>query len=349
LLTHRKLNLWNANCGASFEWVGRAINPYLGFMTGWLMITGTLIGSLTPVTVLGPNVLAVFGSSSTSTWPNIGIATGICVLMLAIAIIGIRPTARLQVGIAVVEYVILIGFSIAGLIWVLSHHAGSFPITSHWFSLNGIGGKGSLAAGFLIAVFISAMGGSGWGKVMTLALALSVIAATGTGIVLGARILYGMAGQRVLPAFIGNVSPKYSPPIVASVVCGVFLIAITWIYLLATSVQNAFNDVLDVSAILYAAFYVLTALAAMTYYRRRIMSSAMNLVTLGILPLAAVVFLVWMGVRNLQINLSAASRWSLVAVVGVGLLLMLIARYGLRSPFFSIPRESDDGAENASR
>ena len=34
---YRRLNLWKANCGASFEWVGRAINPYLGFLTGWLM------------------------------------------------------------------------------------------------------------------------------------------------------------------------------------------------------------------------------------------------------------------------------------------------------------------------
>src|SRR6202167_4104118 len=36
--SYRRLNLWNANCGASFEWVGRAINPYLGFLTGWLMV-----------------------------------------------------------------------------------------------------------------------------------------------------------------------------------------------------------------------------------------------------------------------------------------------------------------------
>ncbi len=27
--SYRRLNLWSANCGASFEWVGRAINPYL--------------------------------------------------------------------------------------------------------------------------------------------------------------------------------------------------------------------------------------------------------------------------------------------------------------------------------
>src|SRR2546430_3462258 len=58
---YRRLNLWNANCGAS-EWVGRAINPSLGFLTGWLMVAGTLIGTLSPVVALGPNVLAVFGA-----------------------------------------------------------------------------------------------------------------------------------------------------------------------------------------------------------------------------------------------------------------------------------------------
>jgi len=28
---YRRLNIWNANCGASFEWVGRSISPYLGY------------------------------------------------------------------------------------------------------------------------------------------------------------------------------------------------------------------------------------------------------------------------------------------------------------------------------
>src|ERR1700755_1603915 len=28
--SYRRLNRWSANAGASFEWVGRAINPYLG-------------------------------------------------------------------------------------------------------------------------------------------------------------------------------------------------------------------------------------------------------------------------------------------------------------------------------
>ena len=59
---------------------------------------------------------------------------------------------------AAVEYVILIGFSIAGLVAVLSHRHGTFPITKGWFSLSGIGGHGSLASGLLIAVFMFA----GW-------------------------------------------------------------------------------------------------------------------------------------------------------------------------------------------
>src|ERR1022692_1846532 len=155
---YRRLNLWNANCGASFEWVGRAINPYLGYMTGWLMLAGTLFGTLSGVEVLGPSVLAVFGANATSTWPNIGIATGVTLVMLVIAVVGIRITARTQVAMASVEYVILIGFAIVGLVWVLGHHSGTFPITKGWFSLSGLGGKGSAVDGFVISVFIF----SGW-------------------------------------------------------------------------------------------------------------------------------------------------------------------------------------------
>src|ERR1700733_391195 len=75
--SYRRLNLWNANCGASFEWVGRAINPYLGFMTGWLMLAGSIMGTLSAVLVLGPSVLEVFGSSSTSAWPDVLIGTAV--------------------------------------------------------------------------------------------------------------------------------------------------------------------------------------------------------------------------------------------------------------------------------
>jgi hypothetical protein len=119
----------------------------------------------------------------------------------------------------------------------------------------------------------------------------------------------------------------------------VLLIALTWVYLLATSVQNAFSDVIDVTGLLFAIFYILTALATIVYYRRRVIGSFWDAVSLGILPLGAAGFLGWMFVKSLQ---SAAwqQRWSLIGIVVVGVILMFSARYILQSPFFQIRRES---------
>jgi len=143
----------------------------------------------------------------------------------------------------------------------------------------------------------------------------------------------------VLPAILGNVSPRFSTPAVASTVIGVILIAVTWAYLLSSSIDDAFTAVIDVSGILYASFYLLTALSAVMYYRRRIFSNAWDAVLVGIFPVAAAGFLVWIVVRSVQ-KAPASQRWSLVGIVAVGLIVMLAARFILRSPFFHIQRES---------
>jgi amino acid transporter len=116
----------------------RAINPYLGFMTGWLMIAGSLIGTVSGVVVLAPSVLAIGGASTAARWPNVGLDTAVVVIMLVIAIAGIRITARAQVSMAAIEYVILIGFAVLGLVFVFSHHHGTYPATSGWLSLPGV-------------------------------------------------------------------------------------------------------------------------------------------------------------------------------------------------------------------
>jgi amino acid transporter len=184
------------------------------------------------------------------------------------------------------------------------------------------------------------MGGPGWAKVMALSLALSVIAATLTNIVLTARIIYGMASRQVLPQFLAGVSPEFRTPVAASVVVGMLLIALTWVYLLATSVQNAFTAVIDVSGLLFAAFYIMTGLATIVYYRRRVLGSLRDAVVLGILPLAAAGFLTWIIIKSVQ-GAPRSQDWSLAGVVALGVILMVIARFGMHSPFFSVRRESD--------
>jgi amino acid transporter len=371
------------------------------------MIMGGIIGTVSTTVVLGPSVLAVFGSSSTAIPPNMSIDTAVILVMLVIAIIGIRITARTQVGMALIEYTILVGFAIVGLVAVIGHRHGTFAISKGWFSLSGIGGRGSLSAGFLVALFAytgwdgtvyvneevrhrrtnpgkaamlavvflaivytltqvglqgavspaklqansasalvyvaQALGGGGWAKVMAFSLALSVIATTGVGIVLGARVIYGMASHRVLPPFLGNVNRRFSTPVAASLLVGLTLLGLTWAYLLSTSLANAFNDLIAVTSLLYAAFYILTALAAITYYWRRVFSNVLDGVILGVLPLAAAGFLGWILVKSLQAA-PAAQIWSLVAIVGVGIVLMLVARIVLRPQFFHLKRETESRA-----
>jgi amino acid transporter len=409
---YRQCNLWNANCGASFEWVGRAINPYLGFLTGWLMIAAYIIGTVAEVLILGPSVLAVFGSTSTSTWAYVGIGAAMGLIMLVIAVVGIRITARVQVGMALVEYLILVGLAIAGIMWVAGHHAGTVPFSRDWLSVSGIGGKGSAVAGFLVAVFVyggwdgtlyvneevrqrrvnpgraaiiavallailytlaqvgfqgvvsparllaaskngtalvyvaNVLGGGFWAKVMALSIALSVIATTGTGIVLSARLTYGMASYRALPPFLANVSRRWSTPLAASIVAGLLIVGLSAVYFLVTSVQNAFNDVIDVTGLLFSVFYIMTALAAVVYYRQRVFGSARDFVTVGILPLGAAGFLGWILVKSLMAA-PAAQLWSVVGIAAAGVLLMLTARFVWRSPFFGAPLEHEQVSNGA--
>jgi heme A synthase len=109
-------------------------------------------------------------------------------------------------------------------------------------------------------------------------------------------------------------------------------------------VQHAFNDVVAVAGILFALFYIFTAAAAIVFYRRRVLSSAKNGVTLGGLPLAASGFLGWIIVQSL-LKAPPSQIWSLAGVIGVGLVLMIGARLIGKAPFFGLRREQDEGAD----
>ena len=400
---YRRCNLWQANCGASFEWVGRSINPYLGFLTGWTMVIGYVVTTVAEVVVLAPSVLAIWGSSSTNTWQGIGIDVALVAIMLVIAVAGIRLTARVQVGMALVEYSILIGLSIAGLVIVLAgHHPGAVHFSASWLSVSGIGGKGSLAAGLLISVYIysgwdasvyvneetrgrqvnpgravmlatfllaiiyvlaqmglqgvvspkalqahvttamiyaaQAIGGGAWAKVMALAIALSVIGATGTGIVITSRLVYGMSTRDVLPRSLSRVSPRWNTPVLASVIAAALIIAAITVDLEFAGLANIFSDVVGVSGLLFTIFYVMTGLAMMVYYRSRIIGSVTDFLTIGLLPLASIILLGWVFEKTI-VQVPRGELYVVLCVIGSGIVVMLLERLLRRPAFFRTPRE----------
>ena len=401
---YRRLNAWNANCGAAFDWVSRSISPYLGWLTGWLMIMANLIGNVAAVTVLAPSVLAVFGRNQNARWPNIFIDTAVGVLMIAIAVFGIRLSARTQIVLAVVEYGIVIGLAVAATVFWAGHHAGSYPPSAGWLSLTGIGGKGSLSAGLLFAVFMfvgwdgsanvneethrprvnpgravllvvvflglfyalctmalqgavspdalqanaaaplvyigHVIGGTWLGRLAGLAVALSVIAGTGTGFVVLGRIGFGMATTGALPTSLGNLNPRSHTPVLATIIPGALFLVVTWVYLLVGSIASAFSALVAGTGILFTCYYILTAVAMIAYYRRRVFSNVVGAFTDGLLPLAAAIFLVWIIWKTMAAN-AANVNWTIAGIVGVGIALMIATRLsGGGASYFATRREA---------
>ena len=401
--TYRRLNLWNANCGASFEWVGRAINPYLGFLVGWLMLAGCLTGTISVVVVLSPAVLAVFGASAGSSLAEHlaqhgghhghGRHRG-----------GRHPHHRAHPGrhggdrVRDPHRLLRLG-----LLEVLGHHHGTFPITKGWLSLSGINGKGNLAAGLLIAVFMytgwdatvyvneevkhrrrqpgpgrrlrgraagrlvrppagghagrgvagqlqansssalvyiaQVLGGGGWAKVMAFALALSVIASTGTGIVITARIAYGMASHRVLPPVLGNVSRRYATPAIGTVIIGADPhrghLGVPAVQLDRDRLhRRGQRDRLAVRRFLHAHRARRGHVLPAPHLQQHLGRGARRHPSAGRRRVPG------LGGGQVAANAPASQRWSLIGIIGAGLVLMLVARFILRSPFFRIPRES---------
>ncbi len=81
--------------------------------------------------------------------------------------------------------------------------------------------------------------------------------------------------------------------------------------------QNAFYNVIDITGLMFAIFYILTALATVVYCRRRVFGGMMDFITLGLLPLGAAVFHSWMFEDTVR-SVPWAQRWSLIGVIGLG-------------------------------
>jgi hypothetical protein len=132
--------------------------------------------------------------------------------------------------------------------------------------------------------------------------------------------------------------------VLATIIPGVAFLVVTWVYLLVGSVGAAFGALVAGTGILFASYYILTGLALIAYFRRRIFSDPVGAVVLGVLPLAAVVFLGWIIERAMAAN-AANVNWTIAGIVGVGIVLMVVVRRtrdGAR--YFATQREAQQVA-----
>ena len=108
------------------QWVCRAFSPYVGNLVGWLMLVAFAGFVLIDVITIGPSVLALLGFSPNNQFVGALAIVIIETALTATAVIGLRPSARLQITVAIIEYSILTVFIIWAFIEVfLVHKAGT--------------------------------------------------------------------------------------------------------------------------------------------------------------------------------------------------------------------------------
>jgi amino acid transporter len=157
---YQRLNAWQPSAGATYSWVGRALNPHAGFFAGWIMLMYYVIGTTSLTIPLGTYFLSFFSNAAASNTVDVAlVGTVFDLIVLAVAAVGIKLSARFQWGWAIFEYGLLVGFTVAALaVTYGGHRPGVVHISTSWFTLPGAGGFSALISGILIAIFLY----SGW-------------------------------------------------------------------------------------------------------------------------------------------------------------------------------------------
>ncbi len=153
---YQRLNAWQPSAGATYSWVGQALNPHAGFFAGWIMLMYYTIGTTSLTVPLGTYFLSFFSNGAANNKYDVAIVGSVFnILVLIVAAIGIKLSARFNWGWAIFEYVLMIGFAVAAIVMIYSTGlSGSVHTVSSLFTLPRTG----LMSGILIAIFLY----SGW-------------------------------------------------------------------------------------------------------------------------------------------------------------------------------------------
>lgn len=144
----------DVHAGAAYSWVGRALHPILGFLSGWAVVVSATIFMVAGALPAGAATVSLFSPDSTS---NVGLVTGVgavwFLIMAACVLVGVRITARAQWIMSTIEVAILAIFAIVAIVHAATgHHAGP-SFSWSWFGFSHFQGTSAFVAAALIAAF----------------------------------------------------------------------------------------------------------------------------------------------------------------------------------------------------
>ncbi|MBV8222396.1 MAG: APC family permease, partial [Candidatus Eremiobacteraeota bacterium] len=146
------LNAWRSDAGASYAWVGRALNPQLGFLAGWSILVANTIFMVAGSFPAASATLDLIAPQLSS---NIVAVTAVgalyFVLINVIVLVGIRTTAYFQRIVTGFEIVGLAALATIGLFKAFT--SGHAALHLGWFSPIPPSGFAGVTAGAIVALF----------------------------------------------------------------------------------------------------------------------------------------------------------------------------------------------------
>jgi amino acid transporter len=155
---YQRLNRWDQSSGATYTWVARVFHPYLGFLSGWMILLYYTLGTSSLTIPAGTYTLEMMAPSLADNHLAVAITGGAWnVIVSLLALYGLRLAARFEWTVVIFQYVVLLVVATAGITRLI-HGTSAVPFSWHWFTLDGMGGMRGLMSGILIACFMY----SGW-------------------------------------------------------------------------------------------------------------------------------------------------------------------------------------------
>lgn len=156
------LNRQDPNCGASYSWVSRTLNPHIGWVSGWIQLAANVLFCAAAPLVAGAYTLQLLNSlfpgfvSASTAADNRWIAViGVLWLVFVTFMVvrGIRVTANFQWILVFIEYLIVLAFAIWAILKIIGGHSSPAPFAAWWFSPGSLGGLSGVVTGAALAVF----------------------------------------------------------------------------------------------------------------------------------------------------------------------------------------------------
>jgi amino acid transporter len=339
-VAYHRLNNWQASASAPVEWVARGLSPIIGFGVGILVLMTALTSNIGNITLIGTTVLDLIAPGQASNKPLTWVvATVICLLVVAIAVVGVKVTIRFEGWVVLCEYIVIGILAVWGLVHeITSHAAGVTHPSWSWFTTSHAP-SGGLIAGVVIATFLL----GGWDSPIYLgdeqqrqrdpgrSVLISITFCT-LWVVFLFVCLQGLApasaisnnGSNVLPYLASRLGPKAFSDLVALAVIASF----------ATTIQS---QIVDGSRIMFGMARDRTVPPALGTVNRRFLTPVAGLIVMGVIPIIALVL--YLATASLEKTIVYIDSTGGLLFAGYYVVISLYSIWYYRSVLFRDARE----------